>query len=387
MKFSFTEEEERFRQAVCTFLEQNLTEEVTEEMQSEMTRGPAVWQFMRKLGERGWLAPNWPEEYGGLGASPIYRFIIFEELGRRGGMPESRFPSVTQAGAVILRHGTEEQKRAYLLKIARGEIEFAPGFTEPQAGSDLASLEMRAVEDGDDYVINGQKLYNTCVHFSQYHWLAVRTDPNVPKHKGISMFIVDLSSPGITISPLQTMSGFRTNEVFYDNVRVPIKNMVGEKNRGFYLIMESLDSERVYATGHLQHVLEQLIEYAANTKRNSRRLCDNPLVRQKVARMAIELEVARMLSYRVVQMQSKGITPTYEGALSKLFGSELEQRLAQTGIEVLELEGQLQKDSKWAPLAGQLEHLSRASVASTIVEGTSEVMRNVIAVRGLGLSG
>ena len=236
MNFRFSPDEERFRQEVRAFLDKEVTEGVLQEIDSGQGFGPHSWELLRKLGAKGWLTPSWPKEYGGLGLSHIYRFIIQEELDYYGGLFIGRSTGASIAGPTILLYGSEEQKKEYLPRIARGEIEFALGYTEPQAGSDLAALEIRAVEDGEDYVMNGQKCFNTRSHFAQYHWLAARTDPNAPRHRGISLFIVDLSSPGITIRPMWTVGGTRTNEVFYDSVRVPKGNLVGEKNRGFYHI-------------------------------------------------------------------------------------------------------------------------------------------------------
>jgi len=230
MDFGFSKEEEAFRQVVRDFLKKEVTPEIIKEGESGIGWGPHTWGLVRKLGARGWLTPTWPKEYGGLGLPSIYRFIIHEELDYAEALPhEALTVGAGVAGPTIMLYGSEEQKRDYLPRIARGEIEFALGYTEPQAGSDLASLQIKAEERGDHYVFNGQKVFNTRCHFSQYHWIAARTDPNVVKHRGISLFIVDLSSPGITLRPLWGIDGTRTNEVFYDNVIVPKKNLVGEK--------------------------------------------------------------------------------------------------------------------------------------------------------------
>ena len=382
MDFGFSKEEETFRQQVRGFLNKEVTPQLLEETESGLGWGPHTWEFIRKLGAKGWLTPTWPKEYGGLALPPIYRFIIHEELNYFGALPsEALVVGAGVAGPTIIMYGSEEQKKEYLPRIARGEIEFALGYTEPEAGSDLASLQIRAEEKEDHYLLNGQKVYNTRCHFAQYHWLAVRTDPNVPKHRGISLFIVDLNSPGITVSPLWTVEGMRTNEVFYDNVVVPKQNLVGEKNRGFFYTVTALEFERVLSVGGLNKTLEVLVDYVKKVPS----LRDNSLVRQKISQIAIDIEVARLFAYRLAWLQTKRVVASYEAAASKLFTSELSQRMASAGMDILGLRGLLQRNVNGAPLDGKIEHLCRETLLNTIAGGTSEVMRNIIATRGLEL--
>lgn len=382
MDFGFSKEEEAFRQVVRDFLKKEVTPEIIKEGESGIGWGPHTWGLVRKLGARGWLTPTWPKEYGGLGLPSIYRFIIHEELDYAEALPhEALTVGAGVAGPTIMLYGSEEQKRDYLPRIARGEIEFALGYTEPQAGSDLASLQIKAEERGDHYVFNGQKVFNTRCHFSQYHWIAVRTDPNVVKHRGISLFIVDLSSPGITLRPLWGIDGTRTNEVFYDNVIVPKKNLVGEKNRGFYYTVTALEFERVLSVGRVKKIFEELVDYVNKTPS----LRENDLVRQKIAQIATEIEVAKLFVYRLAWLQAKRTVANYEAAASKLFSSELSQRMAATGMEIMGLLGLLQGDSRRAPMHGKMEYLVRETLLNTIAGGTSEVMRNIIATRGLDL--
>ena len=382
MDFGFSKEEEAFRQVVRDFLKKEVTPEIIKEGESGIGWGPHTWGLVRKLGARGWLTPTWPKDYGGLGLPSIYRFIIHEELDYAEALPhEALTVGAGVAGPTIMLYGSEEQKRDYLPRIARGEIEFALGYTEPQAGSDLASLQIRAEEREDHYVFNGQKVFNTRCHFSQYHWIAVRTDPNVVKHRGISLFIVDLSSPGITLRPLWGIDGTRTNEVFYDNVIVPKKNLVGEKNRGFYYTVTALEFERVLSVGRVKKIFEELVDYVNKTPS----LRENDLVRQKIAQIATEIEVAKLFVYRLAWLQAKRTVANYEAAASKLFSSELSQRMAATGMEIMGLLGLLQGDSKRAPMHGKMEYLVRETLLNTIAGGTSEVMRNIIATRGLDL--
>lgn len=382
MDFGFSSDEEAFRHEVREFLRKEVTQLVKEEADSGIGWGPHIWELVRKLGSKGFLTPTWPKEFGGLGLPPIYRFIVHEELDYAEALPhEALTVGAGVAGPTIMLYGSPEQKKAYLPRIARGEIEFALGYTEPQAGSDLASLQLRAEERGDHFIFNGQKVFNTRCHFAQYHWIAARTDASVPKHRGISLFIVDLSSPGITLRPLWGIDGTRTNEVFYDNVRVPKENLVGEKNRGFYYTVTALEFERVLSVGRLTKTFEDLLRYVNNVPSLKR----DRLVRQQVAQTATDIEVAKLFVYRLAWLQNKRTVANYEAAASKLFSSELSQRMAAVGMEIMGLLGLLQRDSGRAPIEGKFEYLVRETLLNTIAGGTSEVMRNIIATRGLDL--
>lgn len=387
MDFGYTEQEEKFRKRLSDFLDSELTEEIARQNWEDKGLWAEGRQFGRKLAANGFLGMSWPKEYGGQGLSVTYEFILLDELGRRWGAHVPLDIAYTMVGHTILRRGSEEMKREFIPKILRGEIEFCLGYSEPQAGSDLAAIEMRAMEDGDEYIINGQKTMNTECHYADYHWLAVRTDPDVPKHRGISLFIVDMNSLGITIRPMWTMSGERTNEVFYDNVRVPKKRMVGEKNRGFYYMMEAIDSERnaVFIPSRLYFLLDELVQYVKETKYSDGRLADDPIIRHKLAQIAIELDVARLLADRSRWMETTGLPMTYEADVTKIITSEVEQRLVNTGMQILGFYGQLEEGSKWVPLKGRIEWYYLHSFMTTIGAGTSEIGRNVIATRGLGL--
>jgi len=385
MDFYFTEEQERLRDEVRSFLKKEVTPGVVKETESRLGLGPHSWEFLRKAGARGWLCPTWPKQYGGLESSNIDRLIIQDEMAYCEAMEV--WAGARMAGPTILLFGNDEQKREFLPPIARGEVDYAAGLSEPDAGSDLGAIKLHAVEDGDDYVLNGQKLFNTACHFAQYHWLGARTDLDAPKHRGLSLFVVDLKSPGITIRPIQTLGGWRTNEVFYDNVRVPKKNMVGEKNSGFYYLAISLDFDRVSTTGNMRRSLEQLVTYARETQRGGVPLGNDPLVRDKIAELAIEVEIARCLTYHHAWLRDKEIIPNYEASVLKLFGAGLGQRISKCFMELAGLYGQLQEGSKWAPLDGRIEHGACLSPYGSIVGGTSEIMRSVIALRGLGLPG
>lgn len=389
MDFGYTAEEEKFREKLCKFLDRELTEEIARQNWEDKGVGPEAREFSRKLWENGFLGMSWPKEYGGQGLPGTYDFILLDELGKRWGAHVPLDVGYTMVGRTILHHGSEEMKREFLPRIVRGEIEFSLGYTEPDAGSDLASMRMEAVEEGDDYIINGQKTFNTESHYAEYHWLAARTDPSpeIPKYRGISLFLVDQNSPGITIEPLWTMSGERTNEVFYDNVRVPKKRMVGEKNKGFYYMMEALDYERnhVFVPSRLSPILNELIRYVKETQFNGKPLAENPIIRDKLAQAATELEVAQVLADRSRWLESNELPMTYEPEVIKIMTSELEQRLVNIGMEILGLYSQLEEGSKWVPLRGRVEWHFLHSFMTTIGAGTSEIGRNIIAQRGLGL--
>ena len=385
MDFSFTPEEEAFRREVRAFLKKELPSEGVE-------RGgpPDRWQtyrdFIKKLAGRGWLTLAWPEEWGGEGASHMKQLVYNEEMARHDA-PAADLGS-DRVGPTIMLYGTEEQKQRFLPPIVKGEAVWCQGFSEPSSGSDLASLQTRAVQDGDDFIINGSKIWTSLAHVAQWMILLARTDPDAPKHKGISYFLLDMKAPGVTIRPLVDMLGrHQFNQVFFDNVRVPRDSLLGEENRGWYVATSTLDFER----SGIQRVIgslrtyERLVAFARETERDGRPLMAHPLVRHQLAELKIEFEVGRNLSYRVAWMQGQNLVPNYEASVSKMFGSELAQRLGIAGIRILGLAGQLAPGSPWAPLQGSIQTLYLNAAALTVAAGTSEVQRNIIATRGLGL--
>jgi alkylation response protein AidB-like acyl-CoA dehydrogenase len=349
----------------------------------------AMGEWRTKLADKGWIAPAWPKEYGGAGLSVMEQFILNEEFAesratRPGGM------GISMAGPTIIIHGTDEQKAEHLPKILRGESQWCQGFSEPGAGSDLASLQTRAVKDGDDYVINGSKIWTTGAQRANWMFMLARTDPDAPKHRGITYFLLDMTTPGITIQPLVQMTGGAGfNQVFFDNVRVAAKNVVGEVNRGWYVGTTTLDFERSgigSAVGTRQNV-ERLIRFAKeNVGKNHSMLERNPLVRYELVDRLVEANVAKMLSYRVVHMQNAGMVPNHEASMAKLFSSELNQRIARSGMKVVGLYGvSWDTQSSHSPNRGGYSRSYVGSISSTIAGGTSEIQRNVIAQRGLGL--
>lgn len=385
MEFGFSAVEDKMFDEVRELIRKEATPELVDESLrlGFIYGGKEGRKFVRKLAAKGFLTPNWPHKYNGLDASEMFTYRIRDELAYS--MVPSIYVGAHMAGPAIIRFGSEDMKNEFLPRISKGEIEFALGYTEPQAGSDLASLNIRAEDKGDYYLINGQKTFNTHCHVADYHWLAARTDFEVPKHHGISLFIVDLKSPGITIRPLITMAGWRTNEVYYDDVKVPKKYLVGEKNKGFYYVMKALDFERMAPPGAYRRLFEEIVDYAKTVKLKDQSISKNPLIRQKLSEMAIELEACKLLYYRLPYMLDKGEIPNYQSSMEKLFVTETMQKVAATGMEVLGMYGQLREGSKFTPLSGKVELFYRWSVVETIYGGTSEIQRTIIAQRGLAL--
>jgi alkylation response protein AidB-like acyl-CoA dehydrogenase len=384
MDFEFSAEEQNVLKEVRAFLESEITPELKAESLAigYCYGGELGRKFVRKFAANGWLVPNWPKEYGGLGASAMLTFAIKEELAYI--MPLI-FVAAHMAGPTILHFGSDEMKKQWLLPIARGEVEFALGYTEPWAGSDLSALTIEAKDQGDHFVLNGQKTFNTHTHVADYHWLATITDADAKRYQNMSMMIVDLKTPGITIRPLITMAGWQTNEVFYDDVVVPKENLVGEMNQGFYYLMAALDYERMFPLGGYRRLFDEIVQYTKETVVAGQPLSKDPLIRQKMAQMAIELEANKLIFYRLAHIIDEGKIPNYETSMQKLFATELAQKITNTGMEVLGLYGQLKRESKWAALSGQVEHHYRWSVVETIYAGTSEIQRNIMALRGLKL--
>ena len=387
MDFRFSPEDEAFRQELLEFLRR--------ELPSDWEPGGGLpelvdWKFTRemrqKLAQRGWLTMHWPQEYGGQGASPIMSTIFHEEMSYHRAPGRDVFERVLAPTLII--HGTEEQKKRFLRPVARGEVQWCQGYSEPGSGSDLASVQTRAVSDGDDYVVNGSKTWTTMAHRADWIILLVRTDPTAPKHRGISLVLVDMKSPGIAVQPVYNMAGTHEfNDVFFDNVRVPKRNLVGEENMGWYVGLTLLDIERsgVDYSASARRLLSELAVYARNTRRNGKNIAEDPRARNLLAERYIEAETARLLAYEVAWMQGQGFLPNKEASLSKVFGSEILQRVTSTAMEVLGLYGQLQAGDKWAPLKGRVPDHWLHGISETLAAGTSEVQRNIIASRGLGL--
>ena len=385
-----TEEQKKFRQEVGEWLDKNISPELIKGTNEIRVTAyiPGAHEFAVKLGTKGWLVPEWPKEYGGAGLPTGYRAIVAEEIGKRVLFGPGFLGGLTGGvqGPTIMSAGTPEQKKEWLPKIAAG-AQFALGYTEPNAGTDLASLGIRGVKDGNDYILNGSKMFSTGAHFARYHWLAVRTNPELPKHKGVSMIIADLQSPGVTITQLTTIAGERTNEVFYDNVRVPQTNRIGPEGEGWSIIRMALTAER----GDLgtfpwpKILVNDLIQYAKETMRNGKPLSEDPFVRQNLAQLATEVNILRLYNYRVGWMVEKGLDVSWASSMVKIFESELSQRIANQGMTIMGLYGQLEPGSKYAQLKGNFELAYRAMVVRSFGGGSNLRLRNDIATRGMGL--
>jgi alkylation response protein AidB-like acyl-CoA dehydrogenase len=393
MDFRFTEEEVALKAEVHQWLKQEIPQRWTE-------LDPGIWeeteeswsisrQFQRKLGQKGWLAPAYPKEYGGLELSHMKRLMLAEELAyNRAPISVEVEITVNWVAPTIILFGNERQKKEYGTRVAKGEIIFCIGYSEPNAGSDLAALQTRAVKVGDEYIINGQKIWCSYAHLADYCWLAVRTDPNVSKHKGISMFIVDMKTPGITVRPLINILNHHSfNEVFFDDVRIPKDNLVGQENNGWYQLVIALDLERssIGTAASQQRIIEELVRYAKETRRNGKPLANDPLLRNQLAEMAVENEILRMMCYRIAWMYTKGIHPSYESSMTMVFSSELMRRLANVGMHIMGHYGELDRDSKWAPLNARIMRMYLSSISIGVGGGSNEIQRNIIAMRGLGL--
>jgi alkylation response protein AidB-like acyl-CoA dehydrogenase len=328
------------------------------------------------------VAPAWPKEYGGAGMSVMQQVVYNEELARARA-PRPNFLGIGLVGPTIMVHGSAEQKQEHLSGILSGDVYWCQGFSEPGSGSDLASLQTKAIQDGDDYVINGQKIWTSGAHRADRMMLLARTDFEAPKHKGISCFLLDMHAPGVTVSSLTNMAETPSfNQVFFDNVRVPKKDLLGELNRGWYVAMTTLAFERssIVNAVSLQQLLGEVIEATRSFRRP-----DDTVAKHELADRAIEAHVAILLSHWVASVQAKGLMPTKEASVTKLYCSELGQRIAKTAIRLAGLYGQLGPDSPYAPLMGRIERMYRTQVGASLAGGTSEVQRNIIAQLGLGL--
>lgn len=385
MDFDFSKTEKKVLEDVRRFIRFESTPELLEETHrlGHIYGGSEGRKFIKKFAANGWLTPNWPEEFGGLGSSAVLSAGIRAEMAWAS-VPVV-FVAAHMAGPTIMHFGSDEMKKEWLLPISRGEVEFALGYTEPQAGSDLSALDIRAVDKGDHFIVNGQKSFNTASHVADFHWLATLTDPEAKRYHGMSMMIVDLKSPGIDIRPMYTMAGWQTNEVFYDNVKVPKKNLVGDMNHGFLYLMTALDFERMYPLAAFETVFDKIVQYTKETTVNGKLLSKNPLVRQKLAQLKIELEVDKLLCYRLAYMIDCGQTPNYQASMQKVFATETAQKITNTGMDILGHYSQLKEGSKHAAMSGMMEWYYRTSVVETIYAGTSEIQRNIIALRGLKL--
>jgi len=394
MDFRFTPEEEALRKEFNDFFEQEMKNAPPEWGTSmEAIFGlDACWEFHRKLAKKlaakGWLSLPWPREYGGHDAPLVEQFLFSEVMGYHRGAGVDHW-GIMLLAPTLLVSANEEQKKEHLPPIARAELFWTQLWSEPGSGSDLASLTTRAVRDGDDYVVNGQKIWSSGAHRSDWGFLLARTNPNEKRSRGLSFFLVNMKTPGITIKPILSMDGFHLfNEVFLDDVRVPARNMVGEENQGWIASQNTANFERsmIALFSYLKRELEELVEFCQNAKRDNKVLTQNPLVRHKLAQMAIEIDVGRAYSYSVLWGQIKGglVMAAPLAAAAKVLATETVQRFTFNACQIMGPYAQI-KESRWAPLKGRYEKEYQQCPGLSIAGGTSEIMKNLICAMGLGL--
>ena len=391
MQLEFNSSQKKFRQEIRSFLEETLGSEwdgILPDTYFTEENFPKVRLLTKKLAQKGWLTMSWPKEYGGLEMSHVDQMIFSEEMAYYRAPTRDMTIGTELVGPTLMLYGEKYQKEKFLPSISNGDSIFCQGFSEPGSGSDLASLKTSAIKDGDDYIINGSKIWTSGAHKSTHCYLMTRTNTDAPKHKGISIFIVDMKSAGISVKPIENMFGVHYfNEIFFDNVRVPAENMVGQENEGWYIAAKSLDFERSGASrfSAIKKNLEDILLLSKNTTLNGSTLSSEPKFRRRYSKLWTSNEAGKLLSHKVCWMQSQGLIPNREAAASKLIGSEIAQKISRFGINSANLYGLLEPDNNWAPMKGRLSIDWMDTISFTIRSGTSEIQKNIIATRGLGL--
>jgi alkylation response protein AidB-like acyl-CoA dehydrogenase len=384
MYLDYTPEQKALQAELRAYFARMMTPELEDEIRTTESGGPLYTHALRSMGADGWLGIGWPKRYGGQERPPIEQFIFFDEV-QRAGFP---IPLLTlnTVGPTLMQFGSDEQRERFLPAILRGEVHFSIGYTEPQAGTDLASLKTTALCDGDDYIVNGQKAFTSLAHHADYIWLAVRTNPGAPKHKGISILIVDRKLPGVSVVPVSTLGDNRVFSTFYENVRVPVGMRVGSENEGWKLITTQLNHERVslFSAGIVERALTDVEAWAKNTKRSSgQRVIDEPWVQMNLARVRAGTEVLRLFNWRQAWHVGQGGLPPQEASAVKVYGSEFYVLAFRLLMEVLGEPATLQTGSAGALLSGRLERYYRATLVLTFGGGTNEVQRDIISMVGL----
>lgn len=387
MDFGYTPENEAFRQEVRQFLAEHVTPALRAELDKGRREGlgPLTRELFLKLGRQGWIGMSWPQEHGGQGRDPVDQYIFEEEI-VRAKVPLDIGNIIEQAPAISMA-GTEAQKTYFLPRITRGEVIFALGYTEPSGGTDLASLKTRAVEEDDGFVINGQKVFTSGAHYATHIYLLARTDPGLPKHQGLSIFLIPMDTPGITVRPLWTLTGGRTNEVFLEDVRVPGTALLGEKNRGWHIASAALNLGRAGARRYYTYVaaFESIVRFVKEQKVGGRSLADDPAVRDKLAELYCEAQVCRLFTLRSLSMVRRGINPSYEVSSEKVWGPDFHVKSTEIITQILGPYAQLWEGSPLAPDGGEFAKQYVGAMVSTFGHGSVQVMRDAIARRGLGL--
>jgi alkylation response protein AidB-like acyl-CoA dehydrogenase len=386
MYIAYSEEQEKLRRDLRAYYDVLLTPEIREGLHQGHGVGPTMRQVVKRMGADGWLGIGWPKEYGGQGRSQIEQFIFFDES-MRAGAPVPML-TINTVGPTIMRHGSEDQKKFFLPKILKGELHFCIGYTEPNAGTDLASLKTRAVRDGDEYVVNGQKIFTSLAGDSDYIWLAVRTNSDVSKHEGISMLAIDIKTRGIRIDPMHLLSEHDINTVFFDDVRVPATSLVGKENQGWRLITSQLNHERVTlcSAGLLAQAYEEVVAWAQQTTRaEGGRVIEQEWVQMGLARVAAGLEFLRLINWKVAWTGTQGRLDVADASTIKVFGTEFYLESFRILMEIVGPRAYLRRGSVDAVGVGRLEMLYRSLLILTFGGGTNEVQRDLIGMFGLGL--
>ena len=387
MHIAYNDEQETLRQELRDYFGGLLTPEVQERLAAESHGGETSNRIRRQMGADGWLGVGWPTEYGGQGRSVLEQFVFFDEAARvRAPVPMIALNTV---GPTIMRFGTEEQKQAYLPGILSGELDFAIGYTEPNAGTDLASLQTRAVLDGDHFVVNGNKVFTSGADFADYIWLACRTNTEVKKHKGITIMLVDTKSDGFSVSPIHTVGGGSTTATYYEDVRVPVENVIGGVDEGWRMITTQLNHERVALAamgGRGEELLQSVIAWASDTKTaDGQRVIDIPWVQANLARCDARFEACKLMNWRMADAVHKGTLTPGDASSAKVFGSDNEVVTSRLLMEVLGTAGYLQDGSPGAVLAGAVETSWRNSPVRTFGGGSNDVQREIMVQVELGL--
>ncbi len=385
MFIEMNDEQRALQQELRAYFASIMTDEQRAELEGGHAGGGAYRKVVRRLGQDGWLGVGWPKEYGGHGRGPVDQLIFLDEASKAG-VP---IPMVTlnTVGPTLAQFGTEEQKQRFLPAILAGEVHFAIGYTEPGAGTDLASLRTRAVRDGDEFVVNGQKIFTTGGHDADFVWLACRTDPDAPKHKGISILLVDTKLPGFKWTPIWTVGGGHTNATYYEDMRVPADMLVGEENGGWKMITTQLNFERVALgpAARIIRALDSVIEWAKDTTTpDGTRYADLEWVRVNLARVRAKTEACDLFNWRIASLQEHGQLNPADASALKVYGTELRIEALRLLMEILGPAATLTRGSPGAVLAGQLEAEYRGAIIGTFGGGVNEVQREIVASVGLG---
>jgi alkylation response protein AidB-like acyl-CoA dehydrogenase len=389
MDFEFSPEDEAFRAELRAFLDEELPSWWKTVFVDDERAMPFTRELCQKLAARGWLTLSWPKEHGGADGSVWQQAVVREEMWAAGEPRGPQYMNLNYIGPLIMRFGTPEQQGRHLPRMAAGDVIWCQGFSEPEAGSDLASLKTRATRDGDHYVVSGQKIWNSYADAPADHCLLLaRTNPEVKKQQGISMFLVDMRTPGITVRPIPSMAGkSEFSEIFFDDALIPVTDRLGHEDQGWTLVGEGLAFERIgiarYARAN--RVLEHLVAYARATEVDGQPLARDPAVRARLATLATRIEAAKLLNYGAISIQAAGEVPAIEASIARIHNTQVEQLAGQVGLELLGPQGLLLDDDPWGLLDGEMQRQWLESIPVTVAAGTTEVQKNIIAQRGLGL--